>query len=567
MHPNSRRALLRWGAVVAISVGAVLVMLRPTPESLDETLPANPGDPALIAWTLTWDVHALVHEPLHPFDANIFWPNPDTLAYSDNLFALTPISGPIWAATGNAILALNITVLALLLLSMLATYALTRWLTARSDAAVLAAVAFTFTSYTMAHLGHPQLLTLGFFPLAFLVLFRALDERRTWLAIAWGAINLAFVLGALYYAEVWALCSVVVVVGYLIGRRFRPGPGIVRVLFVAGVTSLLALPALLPYFHLDQARPLRGDYGLNPEDLVSPAPGTLLYTGLATAADDRGGDRLEHSFFPGFLVFALAGVGVVALALSFRKRSPTYGPSRRRLFLLLLVVAGVVAAVVAVGPDFQGQPAPFRVFRRYFPGFEDIRVAARLAVPALLAGAVLAGFGLSVLIRRLRGSRATWVTAAAVGIVLLELAITLVRPVLPQNESRIAVYEELAERPDGAVVELPMADPRQGGTEWAFIEAPRMVYATRDWHPRVNGYSGNYPTTYINDVDIINDFPSRPARQHLARLDVRFVVLHTGSTSGYPQFTPAEAEAIVRQLPSGIEAEQFGDSWLLDLGD
>jgi hypothetical protein len=94
-----------------------------------------------------------------------------------------------------------------------------------------------------------------------------------------------------------------------------------------------------------------------------------------------------------------------------------------------------------------------------------------------------------------------------------------------------------------------------------------MVYATRDWHPRVNGYSGNYPTTYINDVDIINDFPSRAARRHLATLDVRFVVLHTGSTSGYPQFTPEEAEAIVRRLPSGIEAEQFGDSWLLDLGD
>ena len=36
-------------------------------------------------WILAWDAHQLAHDPRHLFDANIFYPEPDTLAYSDHL--------------------------------------------------------------------------------------------------------------------------------------------------------------------------------------------------------------------------------------------------------------------------------------------------------------------------------------------------------------------------------------------------------------------------------------------------------------------------------------------------
>ena len=43
----------------------------------------NYGDPLFNVWTLAWDVHALQTQPLHLFDANIFYPYTNTLALSE----------------------------------------------------------------------------------------------------------------------------------------------------------------------------------------------------------------------------------------------------------------------------------------------------------------------------------------------------------------------------------------------------------------------------------------------------------------------------------------------------
>src|SRR5947208_173442 len=39
-------------------------------------------DPYFSIWRITWVAHALATSPLHLFDANIFYPSRDTLAYS-----------------------------------------------------------------------------------------------------------------------------------------------------------------------------------------------------------------------------------------------------------------------------------------------------------------------------------------------------------------------------------------------------------------------------------------------------------------------------------------------------
>lgn len=69
------------------------------------TLPADDPDAHLFMWTLAWDAHAFVHQPLSIFNANIFYPNRDTLAYSaiGSAFFAAPV---IWL-TGNPILAAN----------------------------------------------------------------------------------------------------------------------------------------------------------------------------------------------------------------------------------------------------------------------------------------------------------------------------------------------------------------------------------------------------------------------------------------------------------------------------
>jgi hypothetical protein len=109
--------------------------------------------------------------------------------------------------------AFNLIVLGLFVVALAGTYSLVRWITGRTESAIIAAVAYTFGAYTLAHILHAGLLLLGLFPVAFLLLLRVLEDRTTRNALLFGLVNVAVLLGALYYAAIYAVCVVVIVGG------------------------------------------------------------------------------------------------------------------------------------------------------------------------------------------------------------------------------------------------------------------------------------------------------------------------------------------------------------------
>ena len=566
-----RRAL-----VGSLFLVLVLVMIRPTPGSLGEPF-VDLGDPLLLRWSLSWSAHTILRDPLHLFDANIFWPHASTLAYTDSLLVLVPPFLLLRALGASQGVAFNLIVLGLFVVALAGTYSLVRWLTGRTGPAIVAAVAFTFGGYSLAHISHAQLLLLGLFPVGFLLLFRLIEQRTTRNAVLFGLVNVAVLLGALYYAAIYTVCVVVVVAGYLAARKLRPGAGLGRGLAMAGAITLLALPFLWPYFSLGKARPLVPEWGLKPADLVTPAVGSYLYGGLDAHAATRPA-RVEHTFFPGFAVLALAVAGLIAITVITvtRRRRPAVAPGPdepaavvapgRVLYVWLLVAAGAVSVVLALGPEAAGVTMPFRFFYDHVPGFDGIRVASRLAVPGLLALAVLAALGFGAITSRWRNPAVAVAAAAVAGFVVLELAAPITHADLPADHDTVAVYEALQHEPDGAVAELPIADAAAGGPPWAFVEAPRMIYSTIDWKPRFNGYSGDFPDEYLADLQQLNAFPAPDALAAARRLRIRYVILHLGTTGGFPQLGDEAAAAIVRELPPGARAERRGRAWLVDLG-
>jgi hypothetical protein len=573
-EPASGQAWRRRAFVTAIFAAATAAMLRRTPFELANRLPGNLGDSAFVLWVLRWNGYALLHNPLHVFDANLFWPYPHTLAYSEPLLSVAPVYSVLYGITGNWTLSWNILWLALIGLNLGATYSLTRWLTGRTDAAIFAALVSGFSAFILQDAGHPQLQLFGFIPLGLLLLFKLLEQPSPVRAVALGVVNVVIATGTLYLAVGYAIVVVVILAGFTVMVRGRFGRRLLGCLALAGLVFLLAVPALVPYeqvAHTVGRRPLAPLWGLRPRDIVRPADGSYIYKSLSRNTDPG---SYERHLFPGFMTISLAALGLAALIHGHQKRRWVHrqspgSPSTpdRRHFLILLVIAGAVGGVLAIGATDSGTWTPWRTVYNIVPGISGIRAPARLASVSILAGAVLAGTGLAAITTRL-GQPALRVAVAllACAFVLIELAAPLPYTHLPDDRASLAVYHALSRRPGGSVAELPMFNPATDPSDWSFSEPSRMVWSTIDHNPRINGYSGAIPPTYVSEAAALATLPSNNALATLSSLRVRYLILHVGLQTGIQMYTEEKATSILRGLPTYANVARYGPNYLVDLG-
>ena len=577
--PSGRTLLLlTWWLVTA------LLVLRPTVDQLLGSVPANLGDPVLNAWLLQWGWDSLTGDLTGYLQAPVFWPNPDTLAYTDSLLPLSLAYGPLQAVLGPAA-GLNLTLLLVLVADQAATYALAVRLTGSRPAGLLAATVVVAAASTSAHLGSPQLLVLFPFPLALLLLLRVLDRPRVRDGLLLGLLLAVTALCAAYWAAALAVMLPVALLVRLAAARRLPGWAAVRALAAGAVLCVALLAPIVPaYLALQSdprlARPPFPGGTLQWRDLVMPTQGSYVHRWLNDAVPASP----EHQHFVGVLVLVLAAAAGVVLLRHLLRRllrgsaaAPAELPGLRGGELLAVVTAGAVAVVLAVGREAAGVPLPFALLEDHAPGFGGLRAPVRLAVGALPALAVLAGAGLVLVGRAVRrrapdAAARLGGTAVALGACAVVLAEMLVAPVwaeLPRGDRDLAAYRLLADLPAGAVAELPLVDPRLGVAH-PFVEAPRMLNARLDGHPRVNGYSGYTPPDYPVTVDALAAFPRPAALQRLRDLDVRYVLVHRTSrepdASDLPvAYGPAAAAAVLRDLPEGVVVREAGEDLVVDL--
>src|SRR5437868_11161364 len=113
--------IFRRPCVAALVLFLLLAILHLWPLAIHPgTLSRNDnGDTLLIEWSLAWVAHQLPLDPLHLFDANIFYPARHTLAFSEHLFTLALMGAPLRWLGASPVLVYN--------LLLLAGFALTGW--------------------------------------------------------------------------------------------------------------------------------------------------------------------------------------------------------------------------------------------------------------------------------------------------------------------------------------------------------------------------------------------------------------------------------------------------------
>ena len=381
----------------------LLTLVLAAPLSLSPATHALPlsADTRLFLWTISWDVEALLHHPLSLFDANIFFPEPRTLAYSEHILGSAVLGAPALLATGNPVLALNVIVLLSCVLCGLGAYVLARELGASVPAALAAGVIFAFGPPRFVRLAQVHLATVQWIPfgLAFLHRYASGARRADLLAAAafftlqaltsgHGGLFMALALGALVL-YLWAF-----------GRL----PGVRRVLGDLGVAGALLLGVnvvfLIPYLRAQHDvglhRTLGAVYDWAPNAvsfLAAPTHAQQWLLSLVPGLREKV-EGARAYLFPGWITLALAAVAVFARAGGAGARettadTPPPSPWWLKALDAALVLVAVVALVIRVSDGIDWKIGSLNLTARTVrPGLRPPRDPGRDPAPPGAAAAL-----------------------------------------------------------------------------------------------------------------------------------------------------------------------------------
>lgn len=549
-----RRKFKLWPEpLVVAAFGLVAVVFTwPLVLHFGEAVPGDDnGDVWQMVWNLWWVRHALEHLQ-NPFQTDlIFYPQGTSLF----LHALNPLNGffslPVQylggllgGAAGGAVAGYNFIVLFSLTFAAYGAFCLARYLWQDDRAALVAGLAYGFSTYHFTHLlGHLNLVSSEFIPFYILFFLKALHPgpapngqpfsnlyRRLRLILPPVACLVALMLLELQYVLYMAIFSGLYLLYFSLAwlrQRWRGGAVTESFLRVGSQGSLIAigfglvslpfsLPALLVAVrtNTDGLRQER-IYSADALAYLYPSPFQPIWgTTIQKAIRPWTASLIEKIVFPGYTVYLLVLVGLVAaLALARRKtrsgrdwQQPEIGQNKPEVTVLAQkgpqagrpgplwwMLAASIFGVLSFGPRLHlngvehGPVLPGELIYN-LPILNISRVPSRFAVVTILALAILAAWGLNRLcvwwnLKPLR-------YAIVVGLVLLTLGFELFpAPYRLATYSVPEFYRQLAADPrtDYSLLEIPLNYGKyQYNTR--YLEA-QMTHAK----PILNGYISRNP--------------------------------------------------------------------------
>ena len=512
---------LAWRELLGVALlGSVLALAMhwPLPLHMGDRIAQDLGDPLVQAWQVAWDGHALKTQPTELFQANTFWPLPDSLAISDALVGYAP-AGLIGSGTRAAVARYDVLFLFAYALCFAGAWLLARELGVGRVGAGVAGLAFAYAPWRLEQEGHMHVISSGGIPLAIFLLVRGYRRGSPatilagWLVATW-QFSLGFTLGLMVF---YLLAAAGLAVAVLWWRRGRPRPARgVAIATAAGILCFALASGLLarPYLrvldaHPEARRTIENVAGFSgpPYEFLAAARSSRVW-GAATAPLREGLDAVaEMTLFPGLAIFGLALAGWRIGTL----------PARLRRGLAIGVLA---FALLSLGFQLNGLSwlYPYRWLYEFLPGWQGIRVPGRLHTLTTLCLALLAGAGAAALAAR---ARARWgARPATAGLALACLAI-------------LAEGWGFADHPT-----VPLAPPGHRDAPQPALHLPagafdnrRYVLWSTDGFPDiVNGRGSFIPRQFEETLRVTERFPDRRSVDHLRRIGVRSVSVHLART-------------------------------------
>jgi hypothetical protein len=522
------------------------------------------GDPVRTAWQIAWVGHALLHDPLHLFNANVFYPHPLSLAFSDSLLGYGPAAF-FGSGTVAALVRYNLLFLFAWSLCFVGAYLLARELGLGKLGAAAAGAAFAYAPYRVTEAGHLHVISSGGIPLALFLLVRGYRRSSRalvlagWLVSAW-QVSLGFTLGMQYAYLLLVLALVAAWFWWRAGRPMPPRAILAVTCIGVALLGAVTIYQSRPYLKVASEYPTAKrtirevkTYSAGPAALLAASSENRVWGAATSPARANVHSKNESVFFPGGLILVLAAAGLTAPLFDRRLR-------------IGLAAGIVVCSVLALGFGLTGAGYPYRLLYDFAPGWDGVRVPGRIFTLATLFYALLAGAGaqaIASLLGRFGERRSLRALTAIAGVVLVigivgEGAGHLGHPIVPQPTR----------------AEIGLAGPR--------LDLPTDGADDRIW--QYFSTDGFYEIPVGNstfDMPAVDDlrggmygFPDRASIEKLRYYGIRTVVLHTQpirdlpGVHGYEIEEPPDPQAAAAKPVAGlgVTRRQVGSLVIYEIG-
>ncbi len=517
------------------------------------------GDAMFNAWTLARDQHCILRQDCPNYaDGNIYFPNKDSMLYSETQLSTALVSLPLHWIDPNPLLAYNVITIVSYFLAGWFMYLLAKRLSRNNELfSVLAGLVFAFAP-TRLGISHLQNLCIFCLPLAVLFILKYF-ERHKRLYLAGLFVTLLYLFFASWYQMVFGIIAIGVLIGCALLMRLVHWKTALHIVVTVAVAAIMTLPLALQYTHFSKQQ--HANFGIGAQvtyaasvaDYFLPYSNTLLggYFYRHVSGVQVNAYNPDNASYGGLILYTVA-LGVAVMAYLHRKKRKT--STNNQLVVLFLAIA-VVGFIVSLGPllkvggayyyaEAEGYrlviPLPYLIVDLLLPQLSFIRSIGRAAVLVLFGlGSLLALAPLYLQQLKISSRGKTII----VGVICLFIFVDVLpaRPIhlLPEayhyNLRIPAVYSFIKSHPQINNIIVLRADIDYPGAVLSTARLEDVLWA--GYHNRniFNGYSGFEPPTYKKDyADFVDFAPSDVAKmQHLG---LRYVLVDKQLSTSNPTF-------------------------------
>lgn len=520
---------------------------------------------------ITWIQNFVIHNSL-TFNANIYYPFQNTLAYSDLFLSSSLLSAIPVHVFKEPIVAFNFTLIASLALLGFSVFSLSYYLTKNFLVSIIGGLLVTFSPAVHDKFVHLQILAIYFIPFSMLFFLHFIKTKRS---LFLGISLFFFVLQTLnsflpgYFIIFFYITTSIILL--LWDRQELKSLITKKNLLLILISFLILIPSIIPYIQVSREFNYKRDirdaihFAIQPEDLLVTNSYSRLEQPLSKIFENKDyPDNASIKFgFIGLVFTILALIFVFYFLKTFKKKN---------IELNSLFFTGILGLITSLGPALHinrltiHEPfpiiLPYALFYFVLPGFSGFRNSARWEMLFILSFAVGISIMLSYFYKKLSKEKIVLVSIILIIGIIGEYNFPMQFKTIPKTKEFPRAYSFLEDKMESAVF-IPLCN---WNDECAPEEFFRIYYSTKGFPRIANGVSGFSPPPWEKWVAEINkEFPNNRSLQSIKEKGIKYIIFEKDIYNKYFGKNTDEVLNLLLKHPQLQEVEQFDNTYVFEL--